>query len=270
MANFDNINIKVFAEQSFEEIKEELEAKAIELDLDLDEGNSGIITKLFDIIAYKEFNLIEKLNYQAKQCFIIFATGDNLDALGVSFATPRNTNEKDDDYRARILLAFDTISNAGTKEAYLYHTKSIDEVLDAQVLSPEPAKVLVFIRSEVENKQELEKQVLDYLNQDHIRAITDLITVSHGTVEIIDFHAKIYAKANPLDEVIIQNRTKDLKQYFKDNEKLKATISVAGIYDALHDNNIRKIDLISPATNLEFAEDKYPVLGDVNLEIIYE
>lgn len=111
--------------------------------------------KVLEVAAYREALLRQEMNDRAKGLLLAYATGSDLDHLGVTyFKTLRITlqeedntlvpplpeiMESDEDYRARLLLAEDGYSTAGPVDAYIFHAKSAHGAIkDVSVVSPTP------------------------------------------------------------------------------------------------------------------------------------
>ena len=89
--------------------------------------------------------------------------------------------EDDDSFSERIYLAPSGYSVAGPRDAYKYHTRSFKEasIGDVEVTSPEPCEVEVrFLLSDGSVPSEtLCGKVLEHLNDDSIRPLTDRLSV---------------------------------------------------------------------------------------------
>ena len=118
--------------------------------------------KILEVAAYREALVRAELNDRAKGLLLAYATGSDLDHLGVTYFRTRrlliqegdktsippvpDVWESDEDYRARLLIAEDGYSTAGPEEAYIYHAKSADpRVRDLTVVSPQGQPGTVYV-----------------------------------------------------------------------------------------------------------------------------
>lgn len=117
--------------------------------------------KVLEVAAYREALIRQEMNDRAKGLLLAYATGSDLDHLGVTYyRTQRivtegdNTvvpplpeiKESDEDYRARLLIAEDGYSTAGPVDAYIFHAKSAHgAVKDVSVITPAPGEVVVTV-----------------------------------------------------------------------------------------------------------------------------
>ncbi len=103
--------------------------------------------------------------------------------------------EDDDDYRERIHEAPERFSTAGPAGAYRFYTMSVNSAItDAAVWSPDPG--VVEIRPLLEGGElpgeELIADVLEALNDDRIRPLTDKVQVIAPDVVSFDIDASYY------------------------------------------------------------------------------
>lgn len=107
--------------------------------------------------------------------------------------------EDDDDYRERIHEAPERFSTAGPAGAYHFYTMSANSAIaDAAVWSPEPG--VVEVRPLLEGGElpgeELIADVLEALNDDKIRPLTDQVRVVAPDVVSYDIEASYYVDAD--------------------------------------------------------------------------
>lgn len=113
--------------------------------------------KLLQFCAYRELLLRACVDDAARAVMPAFARGSDLDQLAALMGITRHllsagdpsrgippTDEDDDDFRRRLVLAPEGFSAAGPAGAYVFHALSADhDVLDASAISPAPGDVLV-------------------------------------------------------------------------------------------------------------------------------
>lgn len=114
--------------------------------------------------------------------------------------------ESDEDFTDRIYLAPSGYSVAGPKDAYKYHTKSFKDAAigDVEVTSPEPCEVEVrFLISDGSMPSEtLCKKVLEHLNDDNIRPLTDRLSVLAPTGQEFDIRFTYYINKSDIDKAV--------------------------------------------------------------------
>ena len=86
--------------------------------------------------------------------------------------------EDDETYRNRIKDISNSYTTAGSREAYIFWTKSsTPEVVDVTVETPRVGEVDVFVLLKNNNFEELKPRILDVLNDEKIRPLTDKVNV---------------------------------------------------------------------------------------------
>lgn len=72
--------------------------------------------------AYFELTVRDRVNQAAKAVTLAFASGTDLDAIGSRYpgGMPRLPNESDDDYRTRVWLSPNTLTQNGVYESYVF------------------------------------------------------------------------------------------------------------------------------------------------------
>lgn len=122
---------------------------------------SDPVLKNLETVAFREFNLRQRVNDAAKANMVAYAIDGDLDNLGALMGVKRltldpgdaargipKTMESNDDYRRRIILSPEGFSVAGPVGAYVYHALSADsDVLDASATSPTPDDIKAIVQS---------------------------------------------------------------------------------------------------------------------------
>lgn len=161
--------------------------------------------------------------------------------------------EDDDRFRERIRLSIERYSNAGSKQAYIYHTLSAhQDVEDVEVYSPSAGVVKVIFTVKGGNipDQDMINTVINYLTADKVRPLTDQVMVVAPTVIKYDIDFVYYvnkkdeAKASIIQTAVNQ-AVNDFINWTKSKigrdvipEELITRIKNAGAY---------KVDLTTPS-----------------------
>lgn len=122
--------------------------------------------------------------------------GDNVENLAsvanITESEGGSAQETDEAFYERMRESMGAYSTAGPSESYIYHAKSANvNVGGVEVVSPERGYVDVYIlRTDGQIPgEELLQEVQDYLSQNHIRIMTDYVTVK--APEIVSFDIDI-------------------------------------------------------------------------------
>ena len=126
--------------------------------------------------------------------------------------------ESDEHLRERIRLAPESFSNAGSKGAYIFHTKSAhQDIADVSVFSPQAGqvKVVFILKNGVLPDTDMINTVKAYLNDEKIRPLTDQVFVEAPAVVNydIDFTYYILKDYEPLQKQIQEKVEKVVQEY---------------------------------------------------------
>ncbi len=233
------------------------------------------VTKLLEENAYLEILLRARINDAARATMLAYATGADLDAIGVKYHTTRllitsadNTTtpptpavfESDEEYRERIQLAFEALSVAGPEQAYIWHARRAHvQIADVGVFSPNPAYVTVVVldrRGNGQAQQEVLDAVTKTLNDETVRPIADHVTVKRAQIVNYSIAAQIYCYPQPEIEPIMQAARSNLAEYIKKQRRIGYDITLSGIYAALHVAGVQRVEITSPAADIEITREQ--------------
>ena len=244
------------------------------------------ITKLLQEVVYLQLERT-RINQAAQATMLAYATGSDLDVIAANYNVKRlliqaedNSTtppkpaiyESDAELRIRTQLAFEGMSVAGPRNAYVFHALSAHaDVADVSVVSPEPANVTVTILSRtgqgVASEQVL-KAVREKLNEETIRPIGDRVTVQSATIQTYEIRAKLHLYRGPEYEAIKAEAMKKLTAYTAEKRRLGRDISLSGIYAALHLEGVQRVELLAPTADIVLPSSKSGYCTNINIEIV--
>lgn len=228
--------------------------------------------KILQVAAYREVILRQRINEAARAVMIAYATGTDLENLGALFGVVRlvidpgdpdavppvpPTYESDADLRRRVQLSLEGFSTAGPSGAYVFHALSADgDVLDASATSPEPGDVLVTLLSRSGDgtaSPAVIAAVEAALNDEDVRPLCDSVAVQ--SAEIVDYtiEATIYCLPGPDASTVIAAAQDAAEAYAEAQHRLGLSVTLSGIYAALHQPGVARVDLVEPTANITIA-----------------
>lgn len=238
---------------------------------------SDPIVKLLETLAYRELTLRARINDAARGVMLAYAIGTDLDQIGGNYGvarlvvTPADTStipptpvvmENDADYRRRILLSLDGYTTAGSRLAYIYHALSASgQVKDAAAESTAPGIVNVYILGRSGNgsaDENLLNTVTAALNADDVRPMTDKLTVHSAAIVTWDIAAHLIVDSGPDAEVIRAAALAAATDYAAAQHRMGADISLSGVYRALHQAGVTRVDLAAPVANIAISPGQAP------------
>lgn len=245
------------------------------------------ITKLLEENCYLQLLERDRINTAAQATMLAYATGSDLDVIAANFNVSRKiiqqannqvtppipaVYEDDTALRLRAQLAFEGLSVAGPRAAYVYHGLSAhSDVADISVVSPTPAHVVVTVLSRKGQgtaAEDVLTAVRNRLNDDNIRPIGDRVTVQSATIAPYQIRAKLHIYRSPEYEPIKQVAQNNLEKYTEERHRLGRDISLSGIYAALHIEGVQRVELLEPSADIALTNDKASYCTAINLELV--
>lgn len=277
MSAFTQINLsrlpapKVVEVPDFEAILAEMKSATIAAAPELAavlELESEPALKVLQVCAYYVMLSRAEKNDAARAVMLPFATGTDLDNLGallgvaravVTPADPEATPpvaavlEDDRRFRDRIQLSLEGFSTAGPIGAYLFHTLSASpEVRDASIESPEPGLVVVTVLGRDGTGlpgSDILALVEARLSDENVRPLTDLVSVQPAEIVSYEVEAHLTLKRGPDPAVVIGAAEAALAEYVERRRALGAGAARSGLFGALHQEGVDRVDLVAPASD---------------------
>lgn len=236
---------------------------------------SDPVYKLIEENAYREIALRKRINEAAQAVMLAYATGADLDQLAALQAVTRlvddpgdpgaippvdPTYETDARLRARVQLAPESRSVAGSSGAYEFHALSAStDVLDVDISSPAPGEVLVTVLSTDGNGTPdslLLAAVDTILGSSNVRPLTDFVTVQAPIIVEYAIAATLYFYDGPDSAVVLAAATSAVTKYASDHHRLGHDITLSGLYAALHQAGVQRVVLAAPTADIAIANDE--------------
>ncbi|MEB0137991.1 MULTISPECIES: baseplate assembly protein [unclassified Undibacterium] len=244
--------------------------------------------KILEVAAYRELLLRHRINEDGRALLIAFATGADLDHLGVTYyngeqrlqirAADANVSpplsqlmENDESYRRRLLLKDDSYSTAGSNKAYQFHAlSSAGQVKDASVTSPHPGTTVISILSHEGNglaSLALLEQVRQRLNQDDVRPLSEEVIVQSAEIVEWALDADIYTYAGPDQNIVLRAAEDSFAAYLREQQLLQADITDSALSRALHVPGVFKVVRRSPVNDIVCSPTQAAWCTAVQLQI---
>ncbi len=133
--------------------------------------------------------------------------------------------EDDERFRERIRLSMERFSNAGSREAYIYHTKTAhQDIEDVSVFSPQPGvvKVVFLLKGGQTPDPQMIQLVQKHLSDEKVRPLTDQVVVE--APQIVSYNITLTYYVHRKDEALagqIQTKVQEAVQDFVSWTKTK-------------------------------------------------
>ena len=221
------------------------------------------LTKLLEENAYRETIWRQRVNEASVANMLALAKGADLEQLTANFNVKRlliqaanptavpplpRLMESDDSLRERAQMAWEGLSTAGPRNAYIFHARSADgQVADATAESPAPAEAVVTVQSVLGDGTALQillNKVTTYLSDDDRRPVGDRLTVRSAEIINYQIKANIYPLSNgPETELVLAAAEAQLLKFVHQRRRLALEVSESIVHAALHVEGVRKVVL---------------------------
>lgn len=227
------------------------------------------MTQLLQESVYRELMLRQRVNEAAQATMLAFARGNDLDQILARFDLPRlviqaandtvtpplpQIMESDTAYRERGQRAFDRLSVAGPRAAYVFHALSADgRVADVGATSPTPACVTVSVLARDGDgaaPSDLLAIVEAALNDVDIRPVGDRLTVQSATIVPYSIAATLHLFPGPESEPILAAARAQLQAYIAETRRIGRDVRRSAIFAALHVAGVQRVELAAPAADI--------------------
>lgn len=230
------------------------------------------LTILLQENACTEMVLRQRINEGARAVMLARATGPDLDVVAANLDTRRKVirpadpdavppteavMEGDDELRVRAQQAFERMSVAGPRGAYIGHALSADDrVADVSADSPAPAEVVVSVLAHEGDgtaSAELLAVVEAALSDEDVRPVSDRLTVQGAHIVPYAVAATLYVYPGPEAEPVMAAAETALKRYTARQHRLGRDIRRSALYAALHVEGIQRVELHEPIADMVLA-----------------
>lgn len=217
------------------------------------------LTKLVQENAYRETLLRQRVNEAALATMLAKARGTDLEQIAGNYnvrrlvITPATETdaavmESDEALRERTQMAFEGLSTAGPRNAYIFHARTADgRIADATAESPSPAVVVVTVQHALGDgtvPADLQATVYQYLSDEDRRPVADRLTVQSAQVLPYEVTAQLHlATTGPEAEPILAAARQRLDALVHKRRRLGVEVSTSAIHAALHIEGVRRVDL---------------------------
>ena len=265
----------------YEAILAELTADTITRAPELEDAlalESEPVTKALEEAAYRETVIRARINDAARAVMLAFATGADLRHLGalmgvaadvIQEADPEadppleEILESDERLRARIQLAPEAYTVAGSRGSYTWHAMAADpHVKDVYVWAPTPVgdlvgEVRVVVLSDETDgtpSNETLTAVTAALTAETVRPLTDRVYVEAATIVEYAVEADITTYEGPDSAVVLAAAAASAEAKVAALHALGHDVTRSALFAALHVAGVQNVDLVSPAADVAIDE----------------
>lgn len=244
------------------------------------------LTKLLQESAYRELILRQRINDAARGVMLAYAQGADLDQLGANYNVYRLTIdagdssavpprapvlESDTDFRRRIQLSPEGYTTAGSEQSYVFHGLSADaDVADISAISPQPGAVTVYVLARSGDgsaSEALLGAVTAALNQEQVRPMTDQVSVQSASIISYTIEAELVMLPGPDSAVVRAAAQAAAEAYAAAQHAMRRDVTLSGLYAALHQPGVQRVELSAPAANLVIGDGEASYCTAITLTV---
>lgn len=242
--------------------------------------------KILEVCANRELLVRQRANEAVRDVMLAFAQKGDLDQLAANYNVARllikpadDTTipptpavwESDEDFRARIPVSLESYTTAGSEGSYVYHGLSAGGTIkDVSAVSPEPGQVVVYVLSRngdgTASTEEI-NAVKAALNAEKVRPMTDQVTVNSSSIVNWSITAELVLYPGPDSAVVLDAARKAAQAYADSVHRNGYDVSLSGVYQALHQPGVQRVNLTAPAANIPVSDGQAPYCAAINLTV---
>lgn len=245
--------------------------------------------KIIEVLAYRELLVRQRTNEAALAVMLAYAAGPDLDQIGARYNVQRlviddgdpeaippvpPTYETDEEFRRRIQLSPEGYTTAGSQGSYIFHGLGADpDVRDVTAVMLEPGHVGIYVLSRTDDgtaSAELIQAVDAALNAEHVRPMTDLVTVQSAAIVSYSIEAELTVYPGPDSELVRQAAEDAAREYAEAHHRMGYDVTISGVYAALHQPGVQSVNLISPTATIVIDDDEASFCTSITVTVAGE
>lgn len=228
--------------------------------------------KLAEAFAYREMTVRQDANNQALSVLLAYSADKDLDhkaaernlkrrIISEATDTTPEVKESNESLRKRVQLAPEGQTTAGSEGSYIFHSLNADaRVKDIFPFAPlnedgNPTGICnIYVLSNEDDgtaSEELLNTVSAVLNAKSVRPLTDRPIIYSASILNYSIQAELFIDQGPDENIILNSCYKAADEYTKKAHSFNDGISLSGIYQALHQPGVSRVNLTSPVGNID-------------------
>lgn len=242
--------------------------------------------KLAETFAYREVLIRNTANQQALAVLLAFSSNNDLDhkaaernlqrkVISEATDTAEAVYETDASLRKRVQLAPEGQTTAGSEGSYIFHGLNADpRVKDIYPYAPldetgNPTGICnIYVLSNESDgtaPEDLLNVVSAALNAKSVRPLTDKPIIYSASILNYSIDAEIFIDEGPDENIVLDSCYKAAQEYTKKSHAFNDGVSLSGIYQALHQPGVSRVNLILPVGNIDTSLGQVAYCTGINI-----
>lgn len=226
--------------------------------------------------AYREMLLRHRINEAARSVMLAYATGADLDQMAANLGVFRKlispedpttrpptpaVYESDDSFRRVAQLALEATTVAGSRQAYTFHTLNAhadvaDAFIDPDAASGEVRVVVLSRTGDGQAAADVLLAVQSALSAEDVRPLNDTVIIESAKIVRFRVTATLHIATGPSAAQVIATARSSLERYLSDERGIGRSIPLSGIYAALHQPGVTRVQIEEPTTDIQCDPDE--------------
>lgn len=232
------------------------------------------ITILLQENSERELILRQRVNEAARAVLLAFAKGADLENIAAEYRVKRlvvrpadltasppivAVMESDENLCYRAQLAWEGLSTAGPRGAYVFHARSAHGLIaDVSATSPAPCDILISVLSSEgtgEASAEILAAVKAALSDEDVRPMGDRVTEQSSQITTYNVSAVLHMKGEgPGRAVALAAARSACAAYVNRSRRQGQSVWRTAITAALHVEGVSHLELLEPAADLVLSQ----------------
>lgn len=244
--------------------------------------------KLLEVAGYINLLIRARINDALKGNMLAKATGSDLEHLAALYGLEREvvdpgdpdaippiepTYETDTRLRHRSQLALEGFTTAGSEGSYVFHTLNASpRVKDVDVYGSkeDPGHVIITVLGLDDDgtpDTELLETVEATLSATDVRPLTDFVTIQPPEIIHYTIQADLFFYSGPDPTVVKELCEQKITEYVTTHHLLGHDITLSGIYAALHQTGVQRVNLNTPSSNIVISRQQAAYCTEISVNI---
>ena len=112
--------------------------------------------------------------------------------------------------------------------------------------------------------------VLEKLSEEDVRPLTDQVSVQSAEIINYSVEAVITVYSGPSSAVVETEARATLDKFLDERHAIEKLVAVSGIYDALHVDGVKKVQLISPTEDVVTTDEQAAYCNSKTISIVVD